>query len=77
MSYATVGHCPKCGAPIYAESPWWGVTPPPSRHSCTCVPQQQYVITTTGTSDIKIPQQQPLDLGKFDGPTQLCFDFGL
>jgi hypothetical protein len=39
VSYATVGNCPKCGAPVYAESPWWGVTPPPSRPSCACNPQ--------------------------------------
>lgn len=48
MPWTIVGSCPKCGAPIYAESPWWGVTPPPSRYSCNCVLHPQPV-TTTGT----------------------------
>ncbi len=47
--YVKVGSCPKCGAPVfkgqnaaaraalYAKSLWWGVTPPQSTHSCSCV----------------------------------------
>jgi len=31
-----VGHCPNCGAPIYASSVWQGITPPPSTHTCMC-----------------------------------------
>jgi hypothetical protein len=34
--FGVVGHCPKCGAPIYAEGVWMGTTPPPSRYSCMC-----------------------------------------
>lgn len=30
------GHCGKCGAPYYSESPWWGVTPPPVNPTCMC-----------------------------------------
>lgn len=36
MSYAKVGSCPKCGAPIYSPSIWHGVTPPPVSYSCSC-----------------------------------------
>ena len=49
MGYATVGHCPKCGAPVYAESPWWGILPPPSKPSCNCNPQSETIIVTTNT----------------------------
>lgn len=35
--HAQVGACPQCGSPIYAESPWHGVTPPPSIRTCFCV----------------------------------------
>lgn len=51
MSYAIVGHCPKCGSPVYAESPWWGVTPPPSRPSCSCNYATRTV--TTDSTDVK------------------------
>lgn len=34
--YEIVGHCPKCGAPIYAPSMWHGIIPPPSQYSCNC-----------------------------------------
>ena len=36
MSFSIVGHCPKCGAPIYVESPWMGILPPPNVYSCNC-----------------------------------------
>ena len=47
MSYAAVGACPRCGSPIYAQSPWHGVTPPPSIPSCSCFPEQTMTTTTT------------------------------
>ena len=50
MSYAVVGHCPKCGSPVYAESPWWGVTPPPSTPSCNCNPQSNRSYTSASSS---------------------------
>lgn len=34
--HAQCGSCPHCGAPIYLESPWWGITPPPPVYSCAC-----------------------------------------
>jgi hypothetical protein len=37
-----VGVCPHCGAPIYQESPWHGITPPPSIKTCTCVPNKTW-----------------------------------
>ena len=46
--HAIVGHCPHCGSPIYAQSPWWGVVPPPSIPSCDCVPKTQTTYTTKG-----------------------------
>lgn len=36
MSSTTVGHCPKCGAPIYSPGEWWGVLPPPPQYTCFC-----------------------------------------
>ena len=41
MGYSIVGHCPKCGAPIYAPSVWMAITPPPSQPSCNCNPSSQ------------------------------------
>jgi len=34
--FAIVGHCTKCGCPIYAPSVWNAVSPPPSTYSCVC-----------------------------------------
>ncbi len=45
--FTTVGHCPHCGAPIYAPTFWMGVTPSPSQYTCACVMQPKTVITTT------------------------------
>lgn len=36
MSWSVVGHCPKCGAPIYVPGVWMGVNPPPNTYSCDC-----------------------------------------
>ena len=35
-----VGHCPKCGAPIYVPAVWGGnsITKPPITFSCNCNP---------------------------------------
>ena len=58
MSYAQVGTCTTCGAPIYAESPWWGITPPPSQHSCGCHGGYTTVGSpTTDTVDLSRPNQ--------------------
>jgi len=37
--FTIVGNCPKCGAPIYTYTAWWGVCPPPNMYSCYCFPQ--------------------------------------
>jgi hypothetical protein len=42
-----IGACARCGAPIYTESMWMGITPPPSYHSCTCFPAARGYTTTT------------------------------
>ncbi len=46
--YNIVGHCPKCGAPIYTPSNWMSITPPPNTYSCSCYPQTE-VKTQTST----------------------------
>lgn len=48
--FTAVGNCPKCGAPIYVESPWHGITPPPTKYSCGCFRDTMKIITnpTTG-----------------------------
>jgi len=44
-----VGSCPICGAPIYAESPWWSILPPPSIHTCNCTAHTMQTYTTSNT----------------------------
>jgi hypothetical protein len=51
MSYTIVGHCPKCGAPIYAPTVYHSILPPPSTPSCGCVPQARTVTTTNTNAD--------------------------
>ena len=46
-----VGHCPKCGAPIYTETVWHGITPPPNYYSCACVPQPKTITTTSANTE--------------------------
>lgn len=53
VSLTVVGSCPKCGSPIYVESPWWGTTPPPSHYSCNCFRETQTFIWSNNTSDEK------------------------
>lgn len=50
--YVETGHCPKCGALIYAESPWWGTIPPPPRYTCGCNANNDRIriVTTTSTN---------------------------
>jgi hypothetical protein len=44
------GACPKCGAPIYVESPYCGSLPPPAMYTCNChLASGVQVITTNGT----------------------------
>jgi hypothetical protein len=45
--YDIVSHCPQCGAPIYVETPWWSVTPPPPHYTCSCTAHLRQVVTTT------------------------------
>lgn len=47
--YTVVGHCPKCGAPVYTYSVWHAVTPPPSMPSCQCNPRVNPVTATNIT----------------------------
>lgn len=52
MGWVQTGSCPKCGAPIYTESPWMAVTPPPIRYTCMCHQEtMQYEIKTTAGTD--------------------------
>lgn len=48
-----VGNCPRCGAPIYAESPWYSVLPPPSRHSCGCFPEARVKTASSTRADLE------------------------
>jgi len=36
MNWIKVGHCPKCGAPIYQQSIWFGTGVPPITYTCNC-----------------------------------------
>jgi len=36
MGYVLIGYCPRCGAPMYSPSEWYGVTPPPIIKTCNC-----------------------------------------
>ena len=57
MGYATVGSCPRCGSPIYAESPYWSILPPPSVPSCDCFPSRG-TVTTSNTTAIAGPPKE-------------------
>lgn len=46
-----VGHCPHCGAPVYAPTIWHGVTPPPSTPSCGCTRPTTRTVVTDSTND--------------------------
>jgi hypothetical protein len=50
-----VSHCPHCGAPIYAPTAWWGIGPPPSTHTCGCIPQPTI---TWSDSTIHVPENK-------------------
>ena len=65
VSYVTVGACPKCGAPIYAQSPWHSIMPPPSIHSCQCHGGSTGEFTTDSTATIpsERPSQPPTSTG--------------
>lgn len=56
--FVTVGSCPRCGAPIYAPSPWFSITAPPSYMTCTCIPQPQVFTGTTMPITETIPSTQ-------------------
>jgi hypothetical protein len=50
------GHCGKCGAPYYLESPWHGIYPPAPMPSCACWNR----IQSNATNDIRLimPKQK-------------------
>jgi hypothetical protein len=73
MGFSVVGHCPKCGAPVYAESPWFGVVPPPSQSSCLCNFSAQPRVTTATNITIngeQIPDAPATTHGKTLPPPQ-------
>jgi hypothetical protein len=45
-----VGNCSRCGAPIYAPTVWYGITPPPSQPTCNCFYANLIYTPTTTTS---------------------------
>jgi len=48
--FTVIGHCPKCGAPIYAPTSWSGTTPPSTYYSCTCRGSSTVFVTSTNSS---------------------------
>ena len=50
MSQVQVSVCPQCGAPIYNESPWFSITPPPPIYTCMCNAASRRTITTDCTN---------------------------
>lgn len=55
--HVQTGNCPHCGAPIYAQSPWMSILPPPPVYTCSCVRQQTYVVTLSAADFIKAAQE--------------------
>lgn len=47
MSWTPVGHCPKCGAPMYVPMVWHGVQPPSPQRTCGCFPSRTITTNTT------------------------------
>lgn len=60
-----VGHCPKCGAPIYAPSFWQGITPPPSTPTCMCNPQPTTIYSDSTQMKVFIGSHSKRYLEKF------------
>lgn len=46
-----VGHCPKCGAPIYVPFMWHGITPPEAMYSCACVSYRNTSVFSTSSTE--------------------------
>lgn len=44
--HTIVGHCPHCGAPVYAPTVWNSILPPPSTPSCGCAARTHVTINT-------------------------------
>ena len=44
--------CPICGAPIYAESPYWSILPPPPIYTCGCTMDKRKTYTTSDTCKV-------------------------
>ena len=57
MGYTTSSNCPRCGAPIYVESPYWSTLPPAPIRSCACFPQPFSCTISTSTTGIISPSQ--------------------
>jgi hypothetical protein len=64
MSQMQTGSCPICGAPIYAQSPWWSILPPPPIYTCSCTADRRRTITTTNTCLVTEKQVNAVKLGK-------------
>src|SRR5574337_1129285 len=62
MSYAQVGSCPRCGAPIYAPHIWHAIVPPPNHYTCGCFPQT--LSYTTNTLTIGDPRKKQIKNNK-------------
>lgn len=59
MANVQVGSCPRCGAPIYSESPWFSVTPPPAIKTCMCFPDPKIVTTNSTNSEGNYAPEPP------------------
>ena len=62
--HTIIGHCPRCGSPIWSPTIWHGVIPPPAQHSCDCFPPRGRVITTTTTNQSGYEERE---IGFHDG----------
>jgi len=71
--YETVGNCPKCGAPIYVQSPYWSVLPPPNIFSCNCNPRNTVTNYGHTVAEIENFKKQMNEDHKFwkDEPSQI------
>lgn len=60
MMFTMIGHCTKCGAPVYSDSVWNGTSPPPVRYSCLCQDDgRRFVNSFTATNGVSVNLRDP------------------
>lgn len=73
MSKTQVGSCPKCGAPIYVPTAWFGITNPPNEYTCNCVEQPKTVVSTSTIAPSNTLPEEPIEIRELKGGYRVAF----